>query len=36
VPIYLVMGLYWPKEEPASILPPGKGAWNPPPVVQVK
>jgi hypothetical protein len=32
-PIYLVMRLYWPKESPPSILPPGKGAWQPPGVV---
>jgi hypothetical protein len=31
-PIYLVMRLYWPKTEAPSILPPGKGAWNPPAV----
>ncbi|MGO9111384.1 MAG: DUF1254 domain-containing protein [Thermoguttaceae bacterium] len=35
-PIYLVMRLYWPKKEAPSILPPGEGTWNPPPVVQVK
>ena len=29
-PIYLVMRLYWPKTEPPSILPPGKGEWKPP------
>jgi hypothetical protein len=30
-PVYLVMRLYWPKEPPApSILPPGKGTWQPP------
>jgi hypothetical protein len=32
-PIYLVMRLYWPKETPPSILPPGKGTWQPPAVV---
>jgi hypothetical protein len=32
-PIYLVMRLYWPKETPPSILPPGKGTWQPPPLV---
>jgi hypothetical protein len=32
-PIYLVMRLYWPKETPPSILPPGKGAWQPPGVI---
>jgi hypothetical protein len=31
-PIYLVMRLYWPKESPPSILPPGKGDWKPPAV----
>ena len=29
-PIYLVMRLYWPKETPPSILPPGGGTWKPP------
>jgi hypothetical protein len=29
-PIYLVMRLYWPKEAPPSILPPGEGTWKPP------
>jgi hypothetical protein len=32
-PIYLVMRLYWPKETPPSILPPGEGTWKPPGVV---
>jgi hypothetical protein len=32
-PIYLVMRLYWPKESPPSILPPGEGTWNPPGLV---
>ncbi len=32
-PIYLVMRLYWPKETPPSILPPGEGTWSPPPVM---
>jgi hypothetical protein len=32
--IYLVMRLYWPKETPPSILPPGKGTWKPPAVVR--
>ncbi len=31
-PIYLVMRLYWPKETPPSILPPGEGSWKPPAV----
>jgi len=29
-PIYVVMRLYWPKEKPPSILPPGEGTWQPP------
>jgi hypothetical protein len=29
-PVYLVMRLYWPKETPPSILPPGEGTWQPP------
>ena len=33
-PVYLVMRLYWPKTEAPSILPPGKGTWQPPAVVQ--
>lgn len=32
-PIYLVMRLYWPKTDQPSLLPVGKGAWQPPPVV---
>jgi hypothetical protein len=32
-PIYMVMRLYWPKEKPPSILPPGDGTWNPPGVL---
>ena len=32
-PIYLVMRLYWPKETPPSILPAGKGTWQPPGLV---
>jgi hypothetical protein len=35
-PIYLVMRLYWPKTSPPSILPPGKGTWQPPAVNKVK
>ena len=31
--IYLVMRLYWPKTEGASILPAGAGTWRPPGVV---
>jgi hypothetical protein len=29
-PIYLVLRLYWPKTEPPSILPIGRGTWKPP------
>jgi len=35
-PVYLVMRLYWPKAEPPSILPPGRGTWQPPAVVVAK
>jgi hypothetical protein len=28
----LMIRMYWPKETPPSILPPGKGTWAPPPV----
>jgi hypothetical protein len=31
--IYLAMRLYWPKETPPSILPAGKGTWQPPAIV---
>ncbi|MGA8891709.1 MAG: DUF1254 domain-containing protein [Anaeromyxobacteraceae bacterium] len=31
-PVYMVMRLYWPKTEAPSILPPGEGTWQPPPV----
>jgi hypothetical protein len=34
-PVYLVMRLYWPKKNPPSILPAGKGDWKPPAVVKV-
>ena len=34
--IYLVMRLYWPKETPPSILPPGEGTWKPPGIQLVK
>jgi hypothetical protein len=33
---YLVMRLYWPKDAPPSILPPGEGTWQPPGLVAVK
>jgi hypothetical protein len=32
-PLFMAMRLYWPKTEPPSILPPGKGTWRPPKVV---
>jgi hypothetical protein len=35
-PIYLVMRLYWPKTDAPSILPPGRGTWKPPGIVEVK
>jgi len=35
-PIYLVMRLYWPKDTPPSILPPGEGTWSPPGIVVAK
>ena len=35
-PIYLVMRLYWPKDTPPSILPPGEGSWKPPSLVAGK
>jgi hypothetical protein len=34
--IYLVMRLYWPKDTPPSILPPGEGTWQPPALVASK
>lgn len=34
--IYLVTRLYWPRTEAPSILPPGKGTWNPPEIVKAK
>jgi len=33
---YLVMRLYWPKDAPPSILPPGEGTWKPPGFVAAK
>ena len=33
---YLVMRLYWPKTEDPSILPPGRGTWQPPGIVAAK
>ena len=35
-PIFTVMRLYWPKETPPSILPPGEGTWQPPGIVATK
>jgi hypothetical protein len=35
-PIYLVMRLYWPKTQAPSILPAGKGTWQPPGITEVK
>ena len=29
------MRLYWPSTEPPSILPPGEGTWQPPPLQRV-
>ena len=34
-PVYMVMRLYWPKTEAPSILPAGRGAWQPPGIVKV-
>jgi hypothetical protein len=34
--IYLVLRLYWPKDTPPSILPPGEGTWKPPGLVASK
>ncbi len=34
--IYLVLRLYWPKDTPPSILPPGEGTWKPPGIVATK
>jgi hypothetical protein len=34
--IYMVMRLYWPKETPPSILPPGSGTWQPPAIQVAK
>ncbi len=31
----LTMRMYWPKQNTASILPPGKGTWQPPGIVQI-
>ena len=34
--IYMVLRLYWPKDLPPSILPPGEGTWKPPAIVASK
>ncbi|WP_408600480.1 DUF1254 domain-containing protein [Pseudomonas sp. PLMAX] len=33
--IYMVMRLYWPKTQNPSVLPPGKGTWSPPAIVNI-
>ena len=35
-PIYLAMRLYWPKETPPSILPPGEGTWKSPAIKEAQ
>ena len=35
-PIYLALRMYWPKTEPPSILPVGKGSWTPPALEKVE
>ena len=35
-PIFVVMRLYWPKTEPPSVYPLGKGTWKPPALVPVR
>jgi len=35
-PMFVVMRLYWPKTEPPSVYPVGKGTWQPPGVVPVR
>ena len=32
-PAFLVMRLYWPEVEGSTVLPVGRGTWNPPPIV---
>jgi hypothetical protein len=34
-PMFIVMRLYWPKTEPPSVFPLGKGTWQPPGIVPV-
>lgn len=33
---YMILRLYWPRTEAPSILPPGKGTWQPPGIVVAK
>lgn len=35
-PMFIVMRLYWPKTEAPSVLPVGKGTWQPPGVIPVR
>jgi hypothetical protein len=35
-PMFVVMRLYWPKTEPPSVYPLGKGTWQPPALVPVE
>jgi hypothetical protein len=35
-PMFVVMRLYWPKTEPPSVYPLGKGSWKPPALVPVQ
>ena len=35
-PIYIAMRIYWPRTEAPSVLPPGKGTWQPPAIVKVR
>jgi hypothetical protein len=30
-----MMRMYWPKEKAPSVLPPGNGSWEPPPVMRI-
>lgn len=35
-PMFIAMRLYWPKTEPPSVYPLGKGTWQPPGIVPVR
>ena len=35
-PMFVVMRMYWPKTEPPSVYPLGKGSWRPPALVPVQ